>query len=94
LGGGGELPSYSPSKAFYQFAKGVGKSAITVRFIDNRFDEMDYDPTVEGNDRVPWSHGALRADCDFLDFYTKQSVIDQEVAVLQILDTAGQDAYS
>jgi hypothetical protein len=43
---------------------------------------------------VPGTHGTVRADCDSVDFYTKQAVIDQEVAVLQILDTAGQDAYS
>ncbi|KAF7300940.1 hypothetical protein MIND_00656900 [Mycena indigotica] len=53
---------------------GVGKSALTVRFIQNRYDEEDYQPTIE-------------------DFFRKQCVIDEEVALLEILDTAGQEEY-
>ncbi|TFK49552.1 hypothetical protein OE88DRAFT_1632510, partial [Heliocybe sulcata] len=52
---------------------GVGKSALTVRFIQNLFVE-GYDPTIE-------------------DWYRKQAVIDGEVALLEILDTAGQEEY-
>ncbi|KAJ7062759.1 24 kDa ras-like protein [Mycena amicta] len=53
---------------------GVGKSALTIRFIQNRYDEDDYQPTIE-------------------DFFRKQCVIDEEVALLEILDTAGQEEY-
>eukprot|EP00118_Oscarella_pearsei_P002340 m.10287 g.10287 ORF g.10287 m.10287 type:complete len:193 (+) comp22137_c0_seq2:779-1357(+) len=53
---------------------GVGKSALTIQFIQSYFVE-EYDPTIE-------------------DSYRKQSVIDEEVAVLDILDTAGQEEFS
>ncbi|KAF9053259.1 ras family-domain-containing protein [Panaeolus papilionaceus] len=52
---------------------GVGKSALTIRFIQGHFVD-EYDPTIE-------------------DSYRKQCVIDEEVALLDILDTAGQDEY-
>ncbi|KAK0463128.1 ras family-domain-containing protein [Desarmillaria tabescens] len=50
---------------------GVGKSAMTIQFIQSHFVE-DYDPTIE-------------------DSYRKQCVIDDEVALLDVLDTAGQE---
>jgi len=53
---------------------GVGKSAITIQFIQSYF-VTDYDPTIE-------------------DSYTKQCVIDDNVARLDILDTAGQEEFS
>merc|ERR1711983_648850 len=53
---------------------GVGKSAITIQFIQSYF-VTDYDPTIE-------------------DSYTKQCVIDDSVAKLDILDTAGQEEFS
>lgn len=53
---------------------GVGKSAITIQFIQSYF-VTDYDPTIE-------------------DSYTKQCVIDDVVAKLDILDTAGQEEFS
>ncbi|KAI9639785.1 ras small monomeric GTPase [Dioszegia hungarica] len=46
---------------------GVGKSALTIQFIQ-------YDPTIE-------------------DSYRKQCIIDEEVALLDVLDTAGQEEY-
>ncbi|EPQ52697.1 hypothetical protein GLOTRDRAFT_46657 [Gloeophyllum trabeum ATCC 11539] len=52
---------------------GVGKSALTVRYIQSHFVE-EYDPTIE-------------------DWYRKQTVIDDEIALLDILDTAGQEEY-
>ncbi|XP_040571400.1 ras-like protein 2 [Lepeophtheirus salmonis] len=55
-------------------AGGVGKSAITIQFIQSYF-VTDYDPTIE-------------------DSYTKQCVIDDFVAKLDILDTAGQEEFS
>ncbi|KAG1661803.1 Ras-like protein 2 [Nymphon striatum] len=53
---------------------GVGKSAITIQFIQSYF-VTDYDPTIE-------------------DSYTKQCVIDDVVAKLDVLDTAGQEEFS
>jgi small GTP-binding protein len=53
---------------------GVGKSALTIQFIQSHF-VTEYDPTIE-------------------DSYRKQCVIDDEVALLDILDTAGQEEYS
>jgi GTPase KRas protein len=52
---------------------GVGKSALTIQFIQSHFVD-DYDPTIE-------------------DSYRKQCVIDDEIALLDVLDTAGQDEY-
>lgn len=36
----------------------------------------------------------LSSPCDPLDSYRKQCVIDEEVALLDVLDTAGQEEYS
>ncbi|GAN00794.1 RAS protein [Mucor ambiguus] len=53
---------------------GVGKSALTIQFIQSHFVD-EYDPTIE-------------------DSYRKQCVIDAETALLDVLDTAGQEEYS
>lgn len=53
---------------------GVGKSALTIQFIQSYF-VTDYDPTIE-------------------DSYTKQCIVDDVVARLDILDTAGQEEFS
>lgn len=53
---------------------GVGKSALTIQFIQSYF-VTDYDPTIE-------------------DSYMKQCIIDEAVARLDILDTAGQEEFS
>ncbi|KAI8901042.1 small GTPase superfamily [Globomyces pollinis-pini] len=53
---------------------GVGKSALTIQFIQSQFVD-EYDPTIE-------------------DSYRKQCVIDNETALLDVLDTAGQEEYS
>eukprot|EP01120_Amphizonella_sp_Union-15-10_P006994 TRINITY_DN2318_c0_g1_i1.p1 TRINITY_DN2318_c0_g1~~TRINITY_DN2318_c0_g1_i1.p1 ORF type:complete len:193 (-),score=37.90 TRINITY_DN2318_c0_g1_i1:115-693(-) len=55
-------------------AGGVGKSAITIQFIQQHFID-EYDPTIE-------------------DSYRKQVLIDKDIAMLDILDTAGQEEYS
>ncbi|KAJ7721508.1 ras family-domain-containing protein [Mycena metata] len=52
---------------------GVGKSALTIQFMQDHF-VTDYDPTIE-------------------DSYQRQCVIDDEVALLNVLDTAGQEEY-
>ncbi|GAA5936676.1 hypothetical protein JCM3775_000165 [Rhodotorula graminis] len=56
---------------------GVGKSALTIQFIQSHFVD-EYDPTIR--------HGS--------DSYRKQCMIDEEVALLDVLDTAGQEEYS
>jgi len=67
--------SYSaPYKVVMMGGGGVGKSAITIRFIQNHF-LLAYDPTIE-------------------DSYRKQVRIDEETAILEVLDTAGQEEYS
>lgn len=53
---------------------GVGKSSITIQFIQSYF-VTDYDPTIE-------------------DSYTKQCIVDDTLAKLDILDTAGQEEFS
>ncbi|XP_049885736.1 ras-like protein 2 [Pectinophora gossypiella] len=72
---GGERPSQAQTyKLVVVGGGGVGKSAITIQFIQSYF-VTDYDPTIE-------------------DSYTKQCVIDDIPAKLDILDTAGQEEFS
>ncbi|KAI8334132.1 ras-like protein 1 [Blakeslea trispora] len=65
---------------------GVGKSALTIQFIQSHFVD-EYDPTIEGNSN-------LLTDFLSIDSYRKQCVIDSETALLDVLDTAGQEEYS
>ncbi|KAF0508260.1 ras related protein 1b [Gigaspora rosea] len=53
---------------------GVGKSALTVQFVQSMFIER-YDPTIE-------------------DSYKKQIEIDNQICVLEILDTAGTEQFA
>ncbi|XP_011184620.1 ras-like protein 2 [Zeugodacus cucurbitae] len=70
-GGGSSVQTY---KLVIVGGGGVGKSALTIQFIQSYF-VTDYDPTIE-------------------DSYTKQCVIDDTPAKLDILDTAGQEEFS
>lgn len=70
-GGPGQTQTY---KLVVVGGGGVGKSAVTIQFIQSYF-VTDYDPTIE-------------------DSYTKQCVIDDIPAKLDILDTAGQEEFS
>jgi len=63
---------------------GVGKSALTIQFSQNHFVD-EYDPTIERMYRV--SHTPP-------DSYRKQCMIDNEMVLLDVLDTAGQEEYS
>ncbi|MCJ1316132.1 Ras GTPase [Xylographa vitiligo] len=68
---------------------GVGKSCLTIQLIQAHFVD-EYDPTIEGGNILP-------PPCPWLtlaDSYRKQCVIDDEVALLDVLDTAGQEEYS
>ncbi|GAA5967224.1 hypothetical protein JCM11641_000481 [Rhodosporidiobolus odoratus] len=63
---------------------GVGKSALTIQFIQSHFvDEF-----------VPTLSSSLSDTTPLLDSYRKQCMIDEEVALLDVLDTAGQEEYS
>ncbi|KAI0648923.1 P-loop containing nucleoside triphosphate hydrolase protein [Trametes meyenii] len=104
---------------------GVGKSALTIQFIQSHFVD-EYDPTIEGVS-CSWFLGIrhhactrpIRTICGVgkavvhfranlpvspfsgcryssntpADSYRKQCVIDDEVALLDVLDTAGQEEY-
>lgn len=74
---------------------GVGKSALTIQFIQSHFVD-EYDPTIEGAPTfLRFSCGRLEFNdfCSETDSYRKQCVIDDEVALLDVLDTAGQEEY-
>ena len=91
---------------------GVGKSCLTIQFIQSHFVE-EYDPTIEGTYLPPYAqHFKLPGPICFrclmrasngggssltcrapTDSYRKQCVIDDEVALLDVLDTAGQEEY-
>lgn len=68
---------------------GVGKSALTIQLIQSHFVD-EYDPTIEG----ALSPLYTTSSNGFVDSYRKQCVIDDEVALLDVLDTAGQEEYS
>lgn len=77
---------------------GVGKSCLTIQLIQSHFVD-EYDPTIEGSLFLaffPSDHYELRNSLGrrAADSYRKQCVIDDEVALLDVLDTAGQEEYS
>lgn len=73
---------------------GVGKSCLTIQLIQSHFVD-EYDPTIEGPAHVLYSfYGGLLLTYVITDSYRKQCVIDDEVALLDVLDTAGQEEYS
>lgn len=93
---------------------GVGKSALTIQFIQSHFVD-EYDPTIEGKGTTslyPCVLGPAEAGRStdgapvwiacmltslgpqlFSDSYRKQCPIDEETALLDVLDTAGQEEY-
>lgn len=81
---------------------GVGKSCLTIQLIQSHFVD-EYDPTIEGtylpllcNTRRNLTLSIVHANLSTPqpDSYRKQCVIDDEVALLDVLDTAGQEEYS
>ena len=74
------------------FLTGVGKSCLITQFLGWGFVEA-YDPTLEG--AYPLNTVALgsRSLNAHLDEYRKQTIIDDEIVSLNILDTAGQSDY-
>ncbi|GAA5868645.1 hypothetical protein JCM8547_003766 [Rhodosporidiobolus lusitaniae] len=76
---------------------GVGKSALTIQFIQSHFVD-EYDPTIVS---LPLPSRREKASQHYQpvpppsrDSYRKQCMIDEEVALLDVLDTAGQEEYS
>lgn len=65
----GVIPEY---KVSLLGSLGVGKSALTVKFITRRFIN-EYDPTLE-------------------DTYTKEDVIDNQMIIVKVMDTAHEDS--
>ena len=69
---------------------------MTIQFIQSHFVD-EYDPTIEGKSKKkPCVPTSRRTDVLLLskkDSYRKQCVIDDEVALLDVLDTAGQEEY-
>jgi hypothetical protein len=55
----------------------------------------EYDPTIEGagNSSIPIRNAYRLGMVMATDSYRKQCVIDDEVALLDVLDTAGQEEY-
>jgi small GTP-binding protein len=73
---------------------GVGKSCLTIQLIQSHFVD-EYDPTIEGEWPLKkWSEWSGGSGWHSADSYRKQCVIDDEVALLDVLDTAGQEEYS
>ena len=64
---------------------------MTIQLIQSHFVD-EYDPTIEGATTSP-SASVSVAHVN-IDSYRKQCVIDDEVALLDVLDTAGQEEYS
>ncbi len=74
---------------------GVGKSCLTIQLIQSHFVD-EYDPTIEGaqDQPHPLSCRAPNWLTRCTDSYRKQCIVDEEVALLDVLDTAGQEEYS
>ena len=72
---------------------GVGKSCLTIQLIQSHFVD-EYDPTIEGMQHSAQWLPEKPISSPSADSYRKQCVIDEEVALLDVLDTAGQEEYS
>ena len=65
VGGGGTssfFVSYFPNSALLFSFPGVGKSALTIQFIQSHFVD-EYDPTIEGTHQLPRIPTFLSAHC-------------------------------
>lgn len=69
----------------------MGKSCLTIQLIQSHFVD-EYDPTIEGRSIKYFATPPKLSSSS--DSYRKQCVIDEEVALLDVLDTAGQEEYS
>ena len=71
---------------------GVGKSPLVLHFILGHF-VTEYDPTIEGAPTFLAGNWISITFCLEKDSYRKQCVIDDEVALLEILDIIGMEEY-
>lgn len=71
----------------------MGKSCLTIQLIQSHFVD-EYDPTIEGMPSSDRTSSFRLTNFFIQDSYRKQCVIDDEVAWLDVLDTAGQEEYS
>ena len=69
-----------PRRPLTRWRAGVGKSALTIQFIQSHFVD-EYDPTIEGAYLPQLFNRVVVADGGFKkDSYRKQCVIDDELA--------------
>ncbi len=75
---------------------GVGKSAITIQFIQVwSLKRISFrNQVIKKTREIAQSYFVTDYDPTIEDSYTKQCVIDDKVAKLDILDTAGQEEFS
>jgi GTPase SAR1 family protein len=70
---------------------------LTIQLIQSHFVD-EYDPTIEGellfSGNLSCDQPCPNPPSQPADSYRKQCVIDEEVALLDVLDTAGQEEYS
>jgi len=74
-------------------AGGVGKSALTVRFMKHTFAE-GYDPTIEGDQTSPVSLLLGPERVLSPETYRKSITVDGELCQLEVLDTAGAEQFT
>ncbi|OXB72968.1 UNVERIFIED_CONTAM: hypothetical protein H355_006508 [Colinus virginianus] len=72
---------------------GVGKSALTVQFVQGIFVEK-YDPTIEDSYRKQVEVDAQQCMLEILDTAGTQVEVDAQQCMLEILDTAGTEQFT
>jgi GTPase KRas protein len=72
----------------FQGGGAVGKSSLAIRFVKNQF-VADYNPTIVCSLLSRSSLVLIRQE----DSYRKAIQVDDSVAVIEVLDTAGQEEY-
>ncbi|KAG6811207.1 hypothetical protein H0H92_008569 [Tricholoma furcatifolium] len=73
-------------------AGGVGKSALTVRYVKNVFVE-NYDPTVEGTVLLS-APPCTAAHRRVIEEYRRSVEVDGKASLLEVLDTAGAEQFT
>ena len=76
------------AKRSVSFVLGVGKLALTLQFIYAQFEDGYY-PTIDGKTIMRFILHLSRC----IESYRKQCVIDDEVALVDVLETPGQEEY-
>ena len=76
------------AKRSLSFVLGVGKLALTLQFIYAQFEDGYY-PTIDGKAILSFILHLSRC----IESYRKQCVIDDEIALVDVLETPGQEEY-